>query len=121
MAVALYSFTHARAVWRVHAKNQPITLLLCTPKTLLYACHAGSGQGAATQQAAAPLGSSKEDVQQEASSSDNDASQPDMDLQKALKIVSKHYVSRNITWITYSLMSPVLYKQSALNIMPAGT
>lgn len=73
---------------------------------LLHACHAGPGQGAGTQQAAAPQGSSREDMQQEASSSDNDASQPDMDLQKALKIVSKHYVSRNITWITCSLMFP---------------
>ena len=69
-----------------------------------YVCAAGCLQGAEAQQAAAPLASSREDMQRQASSSDSDALQPDMDLQKALKIVSKHYVSRNITWITRSLM-----------------
>lgn len=67
-------------------------------------CAAGDGQGAEAQQAAAPQGSSREDMHRQALSSDSDASQPDMDLQKALKIVSKHYISRNITWITCSLM-----------------
>ena len=71
---------------------------------LIYAYAAGDGHGAEAQQAVAPQGSSSEDMQRQASSSDSDALQPDMDLQKALKIVSKHYVSRNITWITCSLM-----------------
>ncbi len=37
------------------------------------------------------------DSTEQASSSGNDASQQDMDLQKALQIVSKHYVSRKST------------------------
>ena len=65
----------------------------------MYACAAGDGQGAEAHQAAAPQGS-RADMQRQASSSDSDALQPDMDLQKALKIVSKHYISRNITWVT---------------------
>ena len=71
---------------------------------LVYACAAGEGQGAEQQQAAEPQGCSRDDMQRQPSSSDSDALQPDMDLQKALKIVSKHYISRNITWITCSLM-----------------
>ena len=39
------------------------------------------------------------DSTEQASSSGNDASQQDMDLQKALQIVSKHYVSRKITGV----------------------
>ena len=55
--------------------------------------NAGAGQEAAVQ---APTEAEKGSRQRQASSSDTDASQPDMDLQKALKIVSKHYVTRNI-------------------------
>lgn len=39
---------------------------------------------------------------EQSSSSGDEASQKDMDLQKALKIISKHYVSRNTTRITCS-------------------
>ncbi|KAL3154385.1 hypothetical protein ABBQ32_013861 [Trebouxia sp. C0010 RCD-2024] len=57
------------------------------------------GQWAAAQQTAIPQDASRENMQRQASASDEGASQPDMDLQEALQIVSKHYVSRNTTWI----------------------
>ena len=43
-----------------------------------------------------------------AASSDEDRLQQDMDLQKALKIISKHYVSRNSIVSQVCLLSPEL-------------
>ena len=45
-----------------------------------------------------------EEMQRQASSSSTDIPQADMDLEKALKIVSKHYVTRNTTSFTFALV-----------------
>lgn len=70
----------------------------------MHACNADHGQCAAAQQAATPQMASRQNMQRQASASDEGASQPDMDLQEALKIVSKHYVSRNTTWDPLSVL-----------------
>jgi len=55
------------------------------------------------------------DSTEQASSSGNDASQQDMDLQKALQIVSKHYVSRKSTRVILLISSSMT---CTLTMMP---
>lgn len=57
-------------------------------------------QAAAMPQSADTQAADRRGSNEQSSSSGDEASQKDMDLQKALKIISKHYVSRNTTRIT---------------------
>lgn len=57
---------------------------------------------------------------EQTSPSGDGASQQDMDLQKALKIVSKHYVSRNITRITLLQWTTVISKLAVLLLKCIG-
>ena len=63
------------------------------------------------------------DSTEQASSSGNDISQQDMDLQKALQMVSKHYVSRKFTRVILLTSSSMMctLTMMALKIQTNGT